>query len=320
MTALQAPLWSSAEVIAMQLCRFDDARLGLVLDGRVYDVSYALAALPAYSWPFPRHDIMVEHIEAIVATIKSSELPAESIPLAEVALRSPIGNPSKVIAAPVNYHAHLDEAADDPAIHGNRTILKIGDAGLFLKATSSIVGPADGVAIHFPDRRTDHEVELAVILGSTCKNVSEEDALGVVAGYCIGLDITIRGIEDRSFRKSIDTYTVLGPYITTANEVTDPDKLRLELRVNDVQRQDANTAQLIYGVRKLISWASQWYTLLPGDVLLTGTPEGVGPIVPGDIIDASISGLGEIRVAVRPDDGLADVPAARVTARSGAPK
>jgi 2,4-diketo-3-deoxy-L-fuconate hydrolase len=283
----------------MNLCRFNTNRLGLVKDGRVYDVSFALDALPRVTWPFPRHDLVIEHLAAIVARINAAPLPATSVALDEVVLDTPVANPGKILAAPVNYRAHIEESEADAEIHANRSVLKIGDAGLFLKATSSLVAPAEGITLHFPDRRTDHEVELAIVIGTTCKNVSEADALGVVAGYCIGLDITIRGKEDRSFRKSIDTYTVLGPWLTTADAIAEPDALRLELRVNGTQRQDSTTANLIYGTRKLIAWASEWYTLHPGDILLTGTPEGVGPIAGGDTIDASIDGLGAIRVPVR---------------------
>ena len=283
----------------MKLCRFNTDHLGLVRDDRVYDVTDALRGMPRASWPFPQHDVVIEDLKAIVADIAGRTLPSQSYALDDVALCSPVGNPAKVVAAPVNYRAHVAESEADTVINANRSVLKIGDAGLFLKATSSIVRPADGIELHFLDRRTDHEVELAVVIGQRCKNVSEAHALEVVAGYCIGLDITIRGSEDRSFRKSIDTYTVLGPWLTTSDEIADPDSLRLELRVNGSQRQDANTSQLIFGVRKLIAWASEWYTLHPGDVLLTGTPEGVGPISDGDIIDASIEGLGSIRVAVR---------------------
>jgi 2-keto-4-pentenoate hydratase/2-oxohepta-3-ene-1,7-dioic acid hydratase in catechol pathway len=285
----------------MNLCRFNFDHLGLVEDERIYDVTSALEVLQRHAWPFPRHDIVIEHLDTIVKRIAASPLPTESCALDEVALYSPVGNPSKVVAAPVNYRAHVEESEADAEIHANRAVLKIGEAGLFLKATSSIVGPSSGIALHLSGRRTDHEVELAIVIGKQCKNVPEVDALEVVAGYCIGLDITIRGSEDRSFRKSIDSYTVLGPWLTTANQIPNPDALRLELRVNGAQRQDANTSQLIFGVRKLIAWASEWYTLYPGDILLTGTPEGVGPIADGDCIDASIDGLGSIRVAVRSD-------------------
>jgi 2-keto-4-pentenoate hydratase/2-oxohepta-3-ene-1,7-dioic acid hydratase in catechol pathway len=282
----------------MKLCRFDADRLGVVSGDRVFDVTYALDALPHCSWPLPRTDALIEHLENVRARIEATPLPAVSRALAEVVLRSPVANPPKIVAAPVNYRAHVAESEADAEIHANRSVLRIDAAGLFLKAPSSLVGPGDGIVVHFPDRRTDHEVELAVVIGQQCKNVPEADALDVVAGYCIGLDITIRGSEDRSFRKSLDTYTVLGPWLTTADEVADPDRLRLRLTVNGAARQDANTSQLIFSVRKLIAWASEWYTLHPGDVLLTGTPEGVGPIAGGDTIDASIENLGSMRVAV----------------------
>jgi 2,4-didehydro-3-deoxy-L-rhamnonate hydrolase len=288
----------------MNLCRFDNSRLGLVEDDRVYDVTYALDVLPMFSWPFPQHDAVIGNLSRIIERIEASPRPAVSRPIADVYLGSPVGNPGKVVAAPVNYRAHIEEAEADPEIKANKAVLKIGDAGLFLKATSAIAGPSDGITVHFPDRRTDHEVELVVIIGKHCKDVPEADALDVVAGYCIGLDITVRGAEDRSFRKSLDSYAILGPWLTTSDAIPDPDDLRLELRVNGAKRQDSNTSQLIYGVRKLISWASHWYTLQPGDVLFTGTPEGVGPIVNGDVIDASIDGLGAIRVDVRAEDIL----------------
>src|SRR5207302_2075817 len=104
-----------------------------------------------------------------------------------------------------------------------------------------------------------------------------------VAGYCIGFDITVRGPEERSLRKSIDGYTVLGPWLVTADEVKDPAALDLELKVNGETRQRANTRDLIIPIPELIAFASSFYTLMPGDVLLTGTPEGVGPIGPGDV-------------------------------------
>ena len=282
----------------MKFCRYNSDRLGLVRDGRVYDVTAFVSPISSATWPFPAHDVVIDHLPELMTTISKQTLSSASLALDDVGLQSPVGNPNKIIAAPVNYRAHVAEAKADFEITANRSVLPIADAGLFLKATSSVVGPRDGIQIHFPHRRTDHEVELAIVIGKTCKDVVEADALDVVAGYCIGIDVTLRGSEDRSFRKSLDTYTVLGPWLTTADEVPDPDRLRLELRVNDVRRQDSNTTQLIFGVRKLISWASEWYTLQPGDVLLSGTPEGVGPIRPGDVIDASIEGIGSMRINV----------------------
>ena len=126
-----------------------------------------------------------------------------------------------------------------------------------------------------------------------------EKALSHIAGYTIGFDITVRGPEERSLRKSIDSYTVLGPWLTTADSLADPTNLDLLLKVNDEVRQQANTRDLIIDIADLIVFASSFYTLMPGDVLLTGTPEGVGPIKPGDVMEASIFGLGAMRVEVR---------------------
>ena len=161
------------------------------------------------------------------------------------------------------------------------------------------MGPSEGIAVRHADRRTDHEIELAVVIAKRADRVPKERAFDHVAGYCIGFDITVRGPEERSLRKSIDGYTVLGPWFVTADEVSDPAALDLELKVNGETRQRANTRDLIIPIPELIAFASSFYTLMPGDVLLTGTPEGVGPIAPGDALDASISNIGAMRVRVR---------------------
>jgi 2-keto-4-pentenoate hydratase/2-oxohepta-3-ene-1,7-dioic acid hydratase in catechol pathway len=131
--------------------------------------------------------------------------------------------------------------------------------------------------------------------------VKRDEALGYVAGYSIGLDISIRGSEDRSFRKSPDSYSVLGPWLVTADEIPDPGSLNLQITVNDQLRQDSNTKFMILGVPELIEMASAFYTLQPGDLLFTGTPEGVSPIEAGDRIVASIDGIGAMTVVARAD-------------------
>ena len=162
-----------------------------------------------------------------------------------------------------------------------------------------MVGPSEGVAIRFPERRNEHEVELAIIFGKQGSDIPRDKALDYVAGYCIGLDMTARGKEDRSFRKSIDTYSVLGPWMVTADEIADPDDLTLKISVNGELKQSSNTKQLIYDCRKLIEWGSTFYSFYPGDVLFTGTPEGVSPVKPGDVMVASIDPIGEMTVPVR---------------------
>lgn len=282
----------------MQLCRFNNDRLGLVEGDHVKDVTAALDVLPQARYPLPTYDLLIGNLPKLRPAIETAAKTAKSIPLSECALLSPIANPGKIIAAPVNYKKHLDEARTDPQIHHQNQVGEIQRVGLFLKATSSLIGPSQGVVIRHPDRRTDHEIELALVIGTKADRVTRERALDHVAAYCIGLDITVRGPEERSLRKSIDSYTVLGPWMVTADAVRDPSSLDLKLTVNGEPRQIANTRDLIIGIADLIVFASSFYTLMPGDVLLTGTPEGVGPIQPGDVIDASISQLGAMQVKV----------------------
>jgi 2-keto-4-pentenoate hydratase/2-oxohepta-3-ene-1,7-dioic acid hydratase in catechol pathway len=285
----------------MRLCRFGDNRLGLV-DGRsVRDVTAALEVLPRAQYPFPRHDALIAHLDAVRTRVAALASAAAVLPLEGLRLLSPVANPGKIVAAPVNYQKHLDEVRGDAAIHQNNAslTLTIQSAGVFLKATSALVGPGEGVEIRRTDRRTDHEVELVVVIGKSASRVSSADAMPYVAGYAVGLDITIRGSEDRSFRKSPDGYAVLGPWLVTADEVQDPGALDLELSVNGVLRQRSNTKYLILGVAELIEMASAMYTLYPGDLIYTGTPEGVSPIEPGDRIAATVQTLGTLNVVVR---------------------
>jgi len=184
-------------------------------------------------------------------------------------------------------------------ISPGHNIWDIEQAGLFLKASSSLVGPSQGIAQRFLDRRTDFEVELVAVIGKECSHVRRQEALQYVAGYCMGLDITVRGSEDRSFRKSIDSYTVLGPWLTTADELRDPQKVELKITQNGKLRQSTSTSDMLWPVARLIEFATKFYTLHPGDVLFTGTPSGVGPIRPGDQLVASSDRLGTMEVAVR---------------------
>ncbi len=282
----------------MIVCRFDDNRLGVVDNGLVRDVTPILDALPGYRYPFPVGDIFVEALPALREPMLKAAALAQPVPTDKVNFLSPVANPSKIVGAPVNYKKHLEEVAADPELHHQNKAhtQEIHKMGLFLKATSSVIGPSQQVLIGHLDRRTDHEVELAVVIGKRAKSVSRHDALNFVAGYCIGLDITVRGSEERSLRKSLDTYTVLGPWMVTSDQLQDPSHLDLSLTVNGESRQKANTRDLILGVAELIEFATSFYTLLPGDVIMTGTPEGVAPIHPGDVMHARIASIGEMSV------------------------
>jgi len=221
--------------------------------------------------------------------------------LSEVKLLPPVANPSKIVNAPINYQAHIDEAKRDQGIAHGREIKTIADWGLFLKSPSSLTGASQGIRLRFPERRNDHEVELAVVIGREANRVSRAQALDYVCGYSIGLDMTLRGPELPSFRKSIDTYSVLAPWLVTRDEVPDPGKLELWLTVNGEQRQRSSTSRMVYDVPRLIEYATSFYTLYPGDLIFSGTPEGVGPVKPGDEIRAGIERVGEFAIRVAPD-------------------
>lgn len=287
----------------MKLCRFNEGQLGLVLGEEVVDVTAALRLLPACRYPLPAHDLLIANLDAIRDEVQklASAAGAERHPLASLRLLSPVANPGKVVAAPVNYLKHLEEAREDKAIHHQNQIGEIQRVGMFLKATSSVEGPSAGVKIARPDRRNDHEIELAVIIGKAGRDIAADHALDHVAAYCIGLDMTVRGPEERSMRKSPDGYTVLGPWLTTPDEIADPARLALVITVNGEVRQRANTRDLIMNVPQLIEFASSFYTLKPGDVLMTGTPEGVSQVFPGDLMVAEIEGLGRMAVGIHAD-------------------
>ena len=285
----------------MRLCRFGDGKLGLVEGSNVRDVTAALDVLPTLRYPFPTHDVLIANLDKVTDRVRALSSGSPAMPLGAVQLLSPVANPSKIIGAPVNYQKHLDEVRSDVQLHHDNQahVAVIHKIGLFLKACSALVGPAEGIALRKLDRRNDHEVELAVIIGKRANNVSRDDALKYVAGYAIGLDVTIRGPEERSLRKSPDSYAVLGPWLVTADEIPNPGDLNLKIAVNGEERQNSNTKYMILGVAELIEFASAFYTLNPGDVIMTGTPEGVSPIEPGDSIVATIEGIGTMDVKVR---------------------
>ena len=283
----------------MRLCRFDDDRLGVVTGEEVRDVTSVIDRLPARRWPFPKGDPLIAALDELKPAIAEAAKRAPARPLASVTLLSPVANPSKIVAAPVNYRRHLEEARADAEIHFQKQVEEIQKIGLFLKANSALVGPSEGVALRYLDRRNDHEVELALVIGRPTDRVRAAEWAKYVAGYAIGLDMTIRGPEERSLRKSVDSYCVVGPWMVTADEIADPTNLTLSLTVNREPRQKANTRDLVLGLGTLVELASSFYTLLPGDIILTGTPEGVGPVRPGDVMEAAIDGVGAMRVAVR---------------------
>jgi 2,4-diketo-3-deoxy-L-fuconate hydrolase len=282
----------------MKFCRFDENRLGVVRDGMVHDVTDALSLLPPLSWPVPRGDHFFNHFETLRPRMEELAAATPGVPVADVRLLSPVANPGKIVAAPVNYQLHLDESRADAGINFGTQVKTIHDYGVFLKAPSSMIGASDAVLADWTDRRIDHEIELALVICKPGFRIAKEDALSHVGGYMIGLDMTIRGTEDRSFRKSLDTFTVFGPHVVTADELGDPHDLDFEIKVDGETRQKSNTSLLILDCADLIVYASKAYTLYPGDIIMTGTPEGVAPVRPGNTMQCWIERIGEMSVRV----------------------
>jgi len=255
--------------------------------------------LPSLNWPYPHGDQLLSNLDSVVAVIKDIRDTAPSKPISEVKLLSPVANPMNIVGAPINYQKHIDESNLDDGIVSQRPITNIWDWGMFLKSNSSLVGAGEGVALRFVDNRNDHEVELAAIIGKEGTNISADNALDHVAGYAIGLDMTTRGKELQSFRKSSDSYSVLGPWMVTKDEIKNPNDLDLTISVNGKERQHSNTNQLVYNVQQCVEYTTTRYTLYPGDIIMTGTPDGVGPVEPGDTMVAKIEKIGRMEVKVR---------------------
>src|SRR5499427_5639429 len=202
----------------------------------------------------------------------------EVLSLASLQIDVPVA-PSKLIAVGLNYADHIAEM--------KRT--EIGVPLIWFKAPSSLLPHTGVIEIAFPEHKTDFETELAVVIGSRTKNVSADDALDQVFGYTIGLDITDRDLQKQEKQfgrsKSFDTYTPIGPFVYADVDVRDAS---IKLWQNGQLRQSARTSRMIHSVAQIISFVSQSLTLLPGDAILTGTPAGVGPIQPGDELEAEI--------------------------------
>jgi 2-keto-4-pentenoate hydratase/2-oxohepta-3-ene-1,7-dioic acid hydratase in catechol pathway len=283
----------------MKICRFNQTRLGVIEDGVVLDVTSVLDLLPKRPWVEEWGDPIIARLDQLRPLMEVEKIKAPRRALGEVSLDSPVARPSKIIGAPANFALHIEESKNDPAIAASGTIKTIAEHGLFLKASSSLVGFGGGISLRFPDRRTDHEAEFVVVIGKAGEDIAEARALDHVAGYSIGLDVTLRGGEERSFRKSIDSYTVLGPWFVTRDEIPNANRVRFRLKVNGVARQDANTGDMLFGIARLISLASSFYKLFPGDLIFTGAPAGVGQIQEGDRIDVDCEGIGAGTLLVR---------------------
>lgn len=290
----------------MKLAVFNHDRVGVVEDDLIYDVT---SAVPDAGPAFPRVYMsrLIAEWAARKSDVQAARASATGIPLASVTLRAPNPFPLHIVAAPVNYRKHIGEIGAR-SVSGNSSA---AERGFFLKASSSVIGAGEAIVLpRASERRFDHESELAVIIGKPAKNVPRERAFEYVFGYSCLIDVTMRlepkvAEEERVARKSFDTFTPIGPYIVTADEVPDPGNLSNRLWVNDELRQDSNTSALILDIPGLIEWASSVMTLQPGDIIATGTPEGVGPIAPNDRVRMEIAQVGTLEIAVTEADEFA---------------
>jgi 2-keto-4-pentenoate hydratase/2-oxohepta-3-ene-1,7-dioic acid hydratase in catechol pathway len=290
----------------MKLAVLDGDRAAIVVDEVVYDVTDHLptrAGRHGGPWlPWLEEGGSMAQLQQI----DLSACPQQQ--LSQVRLAAPLSRPGKIVAAPVNYLDHKVEMSEQKTI---------AEYGVFLKANTSVIGPGEQVELPYTDKRTDQEGELAIVIGRTARHVDVEEALGYVFGYTGALDITVRSTEDRSTRKSFDTFTPLGPWIVTADEIGDADNLSLRCWVDGELRQETNTSELIFDVAELIAYASSVMTLHPGDVIATGTPAGVGPLSDGSPVRLTIENIGTLEVQATADHAIAyaDRPGARHDAR-----
>jgi 2-keto-4-pentenoate hydratase/2-oxohepta-3-ene-1,7-dioic acid hydratase in catechol pathway len=261
-----------------------EPRLGVALDGVMHDITHAvLAGRTTELSP-------MRHVLARGTDLRELAAAAASSPVARIAHALPVvPDPTKIVAAPVNYRDHQQEMTTDAAVDG---------LGVFLKAPSSVIGDGGTVRLPYTDRRFDQEGELAVIIGRTASHVAADAALDYVAGYTCLLDMTMRGGEDRSIRKSFDTFTPTGPSLVTPDEAGPVEEMELHTWVGGELRQRADLRDLIWNVPRLIEYVSSAMVLYPGDVIATGTPAGVGQVLDGQEVAVEITNLGRLTVSV----------------------
>lgn len=239
----------------------------------------------------------VDIFKEVLSFLERHSLFDRYIPRGKVKMNPPILRPPKIIALGLNYASHAKESGRESP----------KEPVIFCKASTSVIGNEDKVVINPKIGRVDPEVELAVIIGSEAKNVSREDAGKYIAGYTILNDVSARDMQSADFElrnpwfrsKSIDTFCPLGPCIVLPDEISPLDELDLEMKVNGETRQKSNTKQLIFKIPDLIEYISSMITLEPGDIISTGTPEGIAPIHPGDVMEAIVEKIGTLTNYVR---------------------
>jgi 2-keto-4-pentenoate hydratase/2-oxohepta-3-ene-1,7-dioic acid hydratase in catechol pathway len=273
----------------MRIARFGEGRIGVVVGAELVDVTDEIGLDPG-EWPPVGPNRFIRDFEQHVDALAKAAADGPRVPLDSVTLLTPVPWASKVTAYPVNYHDHGREMQA-----GYRADVQ----GFFLKPPSSLSGAGEPVVLPVvPGREVHHESELGIVIGRGGRDIPRERWADHVFGYTCLLDMVVRGREERVFRKAFDSFCPVGPWITTADEVGDPTNLEMKLWVGDGLRQHANTRDLVLDIPGMVEMASAVMTLEPGDIIATGTPAGVGPVVDGDTIRISIERVGEMSVDV----------------------
>jgi 2-keto-4-pentenoate hydratase/2-oxohepta-3-ene-1,7-dioic acid hydratase in catechol pathway len=272
----------------MKLFRFNGGRIGIADKDQAWDISDALG-IDVNAWPPVQMVALIKDFAERTRGI-TGHAKAKPIDLTAVRLDVPIEWPNKLLAFPANYRLHQLEMNSKNQANIN---------GFFMKANTSLSGPNDPIVLpNLPGREIHHECEVGLVIGKQGRNIKRENAWEYIFGYACLIDAVIRGNEERVMRKSWDSFCPFGPWITTADEVPNPESLQAKLWVNGELRQNANTKDLILDIPGMIEMASRAATLLPGDIIATGTPEGVGPMKPGDKVRIAIEHLGEMNLDV----------------------
>lgn len=295
----------------MKICHYNDKQAGVVVGDQVYNIGDALikAGLARQGYT------MLEILDALVNNPAAMPIARDaaqgggSAPLSSVKLLAPIQNPGSLWAAAANYRAHQKEmiermGSDDRITKSNDELM----AEFFLKTTSSIIGPGDTVILPKISKLVDFECELCAVIGKPAKKVSEEQALDHVFGYMMCWDISQRdpwgkGMQNtRNIRKGFDTFTALGPWIVTKDEVGEPQDLSIKVLQNGKEAMVAHTSDMICGLRDHIRFLSSCLTLRTGDLITTGTPAGVSKLNHGDHLHGTLEKVGSMELHVKADD------------------
>jgi 2-keto-4-pentenoate hydratase/2-oxohepta-3-ene-1,7-dioic acid hydratase in catechol pathway len=279
----------------MKLIRFGELnkeQTGIAIGDKYYDTS-------AFGEDYNEHFFEQDGLNRLQIFLDDKQSSLPEVP-AGTRLGSPVARPSKIVCIGLNYADHAKETGATPPV----------EPVIFLKSTTALVGPDDNIMVPKDSLKTDWEVELAVVIGKKASYVTESEAMDFVAGYALHNDVSERAFQlERSGTwdkgKGCDTFAPIGPYLVTKDEVDDVDSLRLWLTVNGQKMQDGTTANLIFKIPFIVSYVSQFMTLLPGDIISTGTPAGVGlgmnPQVylkAGDVVELGIDGMGTAKQQV----------------------